>query len=375
MDFLNRIIDFSLHNRMVVILGVLAAGVAGAFSLQHLDIDAFPDTTPVQVQINTPAPGYSPLETEQRITYALETAMAGLPKLEQTRSLSRYGLSQVTVIFKEGTDIYFARQLVSERLQAAKEQLPDGISPSMGPVSTGLGEIYLWTVEADANARKPDGTAYRAGDLFKQPDLAWTLTRIRDGGADAFYKGAVARKLVAGIKAGGGIIDMQDLASFKAKVSPPIWSSYRGLKIAFMPPTASGVTLAEVMNILEHFPMKEYKWGSVNSLHVIAEAMKIATADRRLVGGGPQWKTPVGGLAGKAYAAERAKLISMDTSLDATTMPDGMCVRRMADEVLFTFWPPAPLDRYTSSRTSAGLMLISMLSLISGKTQTLANDV
>ncbi|HWV02772.1 MAG TPA: gamma-glutamyltransferase [Devosia sp.] len=201
----------------------------------------------------------------------------------------------------------------------------DGIVLSDGEAEATAGRRFMLIRDPGAKAAflKPDGSAYKAGDLFRQPDLAWTLTQIRNGGADAFYKGAVAKKLVAGIKASGGVIDMQDLASFKADVAPPIWSSYRGLRIAFMPPTASGVTLAEVMNILEHFPMKEYKWGSVNSLHVIAEAMKIATADRRLVGGGPQWKTPVGGLASKAYAAERAKLISMDRSLDATTMPDG----------------------------------------------------
>ena len=168
-----RLLRTVIAQRWLVLLAVLAAAAFGAYSYTRLSIDAVPDITNVQVQINTPAPGYSPLETEQRITYALETAMAGLPKLEQTRSLSRYGLSQVTVIFREGTDIYFARQLVSERLQAAKEQLPAGITPSMGPVSTGLGEIYLWTVEADANARKPDGTAYTPADLRELQD--WVI--------------------------------------------------------------------------------------------------------------------------------------------------------------------------------------------------------
>ncbi|ANH76409.1 cobalt-zinc-cadmium resistance protein CzcA [Ralstonia insidiosa] len=168
-----RLLRTVIAQRWLVLLAVLAAAAFGAYSYTRLSIDAVPDITNVQVQINTPAPGYSPLETEQRVTYPLETAMAGLPKLEQMRSLSRYGLSQVTVIFKEGTDIYFARQLVSERLQAAKEQLPAGMAPSMGPVSTGLGEIYLWTVEADANARKPDGTAYTPADLRELQD--WVI--------------------------------------------------------------------------------------------------------------------------------------------------------------------------------------------------------
>ena len=132
-----------------------------------------PDITNVQVQINVGAPGYSPLETEQRITYPIETVMAGLPGLQQTRSLSRYGLSQVTVIFKDGTDIYFARQLVNQRLQEAKESLPEGITPTMGPISTGLGEIYLWTVEAEPGARKEDGSPYTPTDLREIQD--WVI--------------------------------------------------------------------------------------------------------------------------------------------------------------------------------------------------------
>lgn len=119
-----RLLRAVIAQRWLVLLAVLGAAAYGVYSYTRLSIDAVPDITNVQVQINTPAPGYSPLETEQRITYPLETAMAGLPKLEQTRSLSRYGLSQVTVIFKEGTDIYFARQLVSERLQAARSNCP-----------------------------------------------------------------------------------------------------------------------------------------------------------------------------------------------------------------------------------------------------------
>ncbi|KWF97538.1 cation transporter [Burkholderia diffusa] len=165
-----RLIRFAIAHRWLVMLAIAAVAALGVFSYQKLPIDAVPDITNVQVQINTAAPGYSPLEAEQRITYPIETAMAGLPGLEQTRSISRYGLSQVTVIFKDGTDIYFARQLVNERIQEAKDKLPAGIAPAMGPTSTGLGEIYLWTVEADAAARKPDGTRYTAADLRELQD-------------------------------------------------------------------------------------------------------------------------------------------------------------------------------------------------------------
>ncbi|MES2185006.1 MAG: CusA/CzcA family heavy metal efflux RND transporter [Pseudomonadota bacterium] len=165
-----RIIRFSIAQRWLVLLAVLGMAGLGLHSYQRLPIDAVPDITNVQVQINTAAPGYSPLEAEQRITYPIETVMAGLPGLQQTRSLSRYGLSQVTVIFNDGTDIYFARQLVNERIQSARAQMPEGISPVTGPISTGLGEIYLWTVEAEDGAQKPDGTPYTPTDLREIQD-------------------------------------------------------------------------------------------------------------------------------------------------------------------------------------------------------------
>ncbi len=160
-----RIIQFAIEQRIIVMLAVLAMAGLGIASYQKLPIDAVPDITNVQVQINTAAAGFSPLETEQRITFPIETAMAGLPHLKQTRSLSRSGLSQVTVIFEDGTDLYFARQLVNERLQVAREQLPEGAEAIMGPISTGLGEIFLWTVEAREGALKEDGTPYTPTDL------------------------------------------------------------------------------------------------------------------------------------------------------------------------------------------------------------------
>ena len=165
-----KLIRAAIEHRWLVLLAAIGMAAVGVFSYQKLPIDAVPDITNVQVQINTQAPGYSPLETEQRVTYPIETVMAGLPNLEQTRSLSRYGLSQVTVIFKDGTDIYFARQLVNERIQEARDKLPVGITPALGPISTGLGEIYLWTVEAKDGAKKPDGMPYTATDLREIQD-------------------------------------------------------------------------------------------------------------------------------------------------------------------------------------------------------------
>ncbi|MFN0149253.1 MAG: efflux RND transporter permease subunit [bacterium] len=162
---LENILRFSIQQRWLVIIATLAVAALGAYNFQRLPIDAVPDITNVQVQINTEAPGYSPLEAEQRVTFPIETAMAGLPQLDYTRSLSRYGLSQVTVVFKDGTDIYWGRQLISERIQEVKGQLPPGVEPAMGPISTGLGEIYMFTVESEKGAVAPDGQPYTSTDL------------------------------------------------------------------------------------------------------------------------------------------------------------------------------------------------------------------
>ncbi len=162
---LSKLLQFSIRHRWLVMLAAFGMAALGAYNFNRLPIDAVPDITNVQVQINTSAPGYSPFETEQRITYPVEVAMAGIPHLDHTRSLSRYALSQVTVIFDEGTDIYWARQQVAERLAQVAGQMPDGIEPEMGPISTGLGEIYMYSVEADPDARKADGTPYTPTDL------------------------------------------------------------------------------------------------------------------------------------------------------------------------------------------------------------------
>ena len=168
-----RVILFSIRQRWMVLAVVLGFGALGVWDFQRLPIDAVPDITNVQVQINTEAPGYSPLEVEQRITFPVETAIAGLPRLDYTRSLSRYGLSQVTVVFEDGTDIYFARQLVGERLQAVRGQLPPGIDPEMGPIATGLGEIFMYLVEPKPGAKKSDGAAWTPTDLRTLQD--WVI--------------------------------------------------------------------------------------------------------------------------------------------------------------------------------------------------------
>ena len=162
---LTKIVELSIRQRFAVLAAVFIFAAVGIYSFGRLKIDAVPDITNVQVQINTSAPGFSPLEAEQRITYPVETAIAGLPGLSYTRSVSRYGLSQVTVVFEDGTDIYFARQLVNERLQAVRSNLPETVEPELGPIATGLGEIFMYTVEAEQGAVKPDGSRYTAQDL------------------------------------------------------------------------------------------------------------------------------------------------------------------------------------------------------------------
>lgn len=166
LSILEHLIHFSIRHRWLVIILVLGLMALGIYNFNRLSIDAVPDITNVQVQINTEAAGYSPLEMEQRVTFPVETALAGLPKLDYTRSLSRYGLSQVTVVFEEGTDIYFARQLIGERLGEIKSELPLGVEPEMGPIATGLGEIFMYIVEADPNVKKEDGTRYTPMDLL-----------------------------------------------------------------------------------------------------------------------------------------------------------------------------------------------------------------
>jgi cobalt-zinc-cadmium resistance protein CzcA len=170
---LDFIIRFSIKRNLLILTFVLALSGLGIWNFTKLPIDAVPDITNVQVMINTDAPGYTPLEVEQRISYPLETALAGLPDLAGTRSVSRYGLSQVIAVFSDDTDVYFARQLVNERLSAAKSALPLGLEPQMGPIATGLGEIFMFTVDAAPDAKDKDGNTITPMELRSVHD--WVI--------------------------------------------------------------------------------------------------------------------------------------------------------------------------------------------------------
>ena len=212
-------------------------------------------------------------------------------------------------------------ELVQPAIKLAEEGyvLTDGEADATGGRATvlardpGAAEAYL----------KPDGTPYQAGEVFKQPLLAQSLRKLAEGGAEEFYKGDLARQIVAGVQARGGLMTLEDMANYRAIVSEPIWGSYRGHRIAFMPPTASGVSVAQALNMLEHFDLAEMGWGSVDSLHLISEVMKVVNHDRRLIGGDPDWNTPANGLASKAFAQERVKLVALDRVLDGNQVPDG----------------------------------------------------
>ena len=217
---LERIIRFSIAQRWIVLACVAGLAALGIYNFQRLPIDAVPDITNVQVQINSEAAGYSPLEAEQRMTFPVETAIAGLPGLDYTRSVSRYGLSQVTVVFEDGTDIYRARQLVSERIQSAREALPPGVTPELGPIATGLGEIYMYVLSSEPGANTPEGGPWTAMDLRTLNDWI-VLPQLRG------VKGVTEVNTIGGYKKEIHVIpDPSALAAF-------------------------GLTLADVMSALE----------------------------------------------------------------------------------------------------------------------------
>ena len=204
---LEKIIDIALKRRALVLTAALAVGGLGIYNYQYLPIDAVPDITNVQVQINTEAPGYSPLETESRITFPIETALAGLPRLDYTRSVSRYGLSQVTAIFEDGTDIYFARQLVNERLAQVRAQLPEGLEPVPGPIATGLGEIFMYTVSSAPGAEHNPMHLREVQDWIIRPQLRQTPGVVEVNTVGGFKKQFVVSPIPEKLLAYGFSLD------------------------------------------------------------------------------------------------------------------------------------------------------------------------
>src|SRR5712692_1641064 len=181
---IERILAGSVRRRWLVLLLTLAAAISGAWSLTRLPIDAVPDITNVQVQVNAFAPALSPLEIEKQVTFPIEIALSGIPGLENTRSFSRNVFAQITAVFTDKTDIYFARQQVSERLTDAKSNLPPGVDVTMGPISAGLGEVYWWSVEY---VPRGEGTQVRDGEPGWQSDGAY-LTPEGDRLADPLQR-------------------------------------------------------------------------------------------------------------------------------------------------------------------------------------------
>jgi cobalt-zinc-cadmium resistance protein CzcA len=193
---LARLIAFSVRHRWTVLVLWILLGALGVVAFDRLPIDAVPDITNVQVQVNTEAPGYSPFEAEQRVTVPLEATLSGMPRLVELRSLSKYGLSQITVVFEDGTDIFWARQMVSERMRTAEGAIPQGIEPDMGPITTGLGDIFFWVVHALPGALTPEGKAYSPTDLRTIQD--WIIRpqlRTVRGVAEVNSTGGFTRQL------------------------------------------------------------------------------------------------------------------------------------------------------------------------------------
>ena len=160
---IGMVLDVAVRFRWAIIILTVFAAIYGAFNLLRLPIDAVPDITNTQVQINTSAPALSPSQVETQVTFPIETGLAGIEGLEMTRSISRNGFSQVTAIFEEGTDLYFARQQVNERLAPIGASLPEGAEPTMGPISTGLGEVLMYTIEYEHPGGKGATTGGRTG--------------------------------------------------------------------------------------------------------------------------------------------------------------------------------------------------------------------
>lgn len=183
-------------------------------------------------------------------------------------------------------------------------------------------EALVLDASTARNLFKADGSVYRPGDTLRQPELAWSLAQVRDHGAKAFYEGELGRRVVDGVRGGGGVLSREDLAGYRTRWSDPVGCSYRGVQIDYAPPPSAGVLLCELMNVLERFPIASYGHNSVQALHVSAEAMKLVFADRaRFMGGYPQYAPPVAGLTSKAYAARQAERINLDKAMAADVAP------------------------------------------------------
>ncbi len=228
---LSRIVTLAVEKRWLVLLLTLAAALAGVFAIQRLPIDAVPDITNNQVQINVVAPALSPDQIEKQVAFTVETALAGIPGLEYSRSLSRNGFAQVTAVFDEKTDIYFARSQVAERLRTAEADLPDGVVPEMGPIATGLGDIFMWTVEyreldqvnhrnGEPGLQKDGSYITPEGDhLVTEPDKATYLRTVQDWIVTPQLKSTAG---LAGVDSLGGytkqylvVPDIQRMAAMK----------------------------------------------------------------------------------------------------------------------------------------------------------------
>ncbi len=211
---LARIVTFAVEKRWLVLLLTIAAALAGVFAIQRLPIDAVPDITNNQVQINVVAPALSPDQIEKQVAFTVETALAGIPGLEHTRSLSRNGFAQITAVFYEKTDIYFARSQVAERLRTAEESLPDGVNPEMGPIATGLGDIFMWTVEY----RELDQVKHRNGEPGLQKDGSYITPEgdhLFEAAAKATYLRTVQDWIVTPqLKGSAGLAGVDSLGGY-----------------------------------------------------------------------------------------------------------------------------------------------------------------
>jgi heavy metal efflux system protein len=228
---ISRVLSFSVHQRWLIALLTFAAAAFGAWSMTKLPIDAVPDITNNQVQINTIAPALSPADIEKQVTYPLETALAGIPGLEYTRSLSRNGYSQITAVFDDKIDIYFARQQITERLTEAKENLPQGAEPRMGPIATGLGEIYMWTVQYK---RPGEGAPVADGKLGWQSDGSYLTPegeRLTTGLDRTAYLRTVQDWIIRPqLKTVPGVAGVDSLGGFRSSItSSPTRPSSSGL--------------------------------------------------------------------------------------------------------------------------------------------------